>query len=79
LLSPRLILLVALALGASAAAAAEEQSWSKRAPPPVKFGLPPAEHKAQDWSGAYVGVHGGAVLDRGGRESVAPGASALPK
>jgi hypothetical protein len=79
LLSRPLILVIVLALGALAPAAAEEQSWSKRTPPPLKFAAPSPEHKPQDWSGVYVGVLGGAAFSRGHRESVAPGASVLPK
>jgi hypothetical protein len=77
--SPRVILLFALALGGLAPAAAEEQSWSKRTPPPVKFAPSSAEQKPHDWSGVYVGVNGGAASSRGGRESAAPGTPALPK
>ena len=77
--SPRLILLFGLALGALAPAAAEEQSWSKRTPPPAKFAPVPAEHKPQDWSGVYVGVTGGGSFSRGGRDSAPPGSSALPR
>jgi len=68
-----------LALGGLAPAAAEEQSWSKHTPPPVKFAAPSPEQKPPDWSGVYVGVQGGAAFRRGHGESVAPGASVLPK
>src|SRR4051794_17450787 len=47
---------------------AEEQSWSKRTPPPVKFASQSPEQKPQDWSGVYVGVQGGAAFSRGHRE-----------
>jgi hypothetical protein len=74
-----LISMSAILLGTLGAAAAEEQSWSKHTPPPVKFASPPAEHKPQDWSGVYVGVTGGASFSRSGRDSAAPGSSALPR
>jgi hypothetical protein len=74
-----LISVFVLALGGLAPTAAEEQSWSKRTPPPAKFAAPSAEQKPQDWSGIYVGVQGGAAFSGGHRESVEPGASVLPK
>jgi hypothetical protein len=74
-----LISILALALGALAPASAEDQSWSKRAPPPVKFAPPPSEQKPQDWSGVYVGVNGGTALSRGGRGSGVPAGSGLPR
>jgi hypothetical protein len=79
LLSRPLIFVFVLALGGLAPAAAEEQSWSKRTPPPAKSAAPSAEQKPQDWSGVYVGVQGGAGLSRGRPESVAPQAPVLPK
>jgi hypothetical protein len=41
-------------------ASAEEQSWAKRAPPPVKYATPPPEQKQHDWSGFHMGVNAGA-------------------
>jgi hypothetical protein len=79
LLSRALILVFVLAVGGLAPAAAEEQSWSKRTPPPAKFAAPSAEQKPQDWSGVYVGVQGAAGLSRGRPASVAPQAPVLPK
>ena len=72
-----LISMSAILLGTLGAAAAEEQSWSKRTPPPVKFA--PAERKPHNWSGVYVGMTGGASFTRSGRDSAAPGSSALPR
>ena len=79
MLNRPLISVFVLALGGLAPAAAEEQSWSQRTPPPLKFAAPPTEQKPQDWSGVYVGVQGGAAFSSGQRESVAPGAPVLPK
>ena len=72
-----LISISAILLGTLGAAAAEEQSWSTRTPPPVKFAPMPAEHKPHDWSGVYVGTTGAASFSRSGRNSAATGSSAL--
>ena len=53
-------------------AAAEEQSWSQRAKPPVKFAPPPAEQKAKDWSGFHMGVNAGAGFKTENRDSALP-------
>ena len=74
-----LISISALALSPLASLAAEEQSWSKRTPPPVKFAPPSTEQKQKDWSGVYVGVNGGTALSTGTRSSAAPAVSAFPR
>jgi opacity protein-like surface antigen len=74
-----LISISAIALSAFAAAAAEEQSWSKRTPPPVKYAPPPGEQKEHDWSGFHVGVNAGPGFSTSGRESAVPGSLAAPR
>jgi opacity protein-like surface antigen len=74
-----LVSISALALSAFAAAAAEEQSWSKRTPPPVKYAPPPGEQKEHDWSGFHVGVSAGPGFSRSGRESAVPGGLGAPR
>jgi hypothetical protein len=71
------VTMAGVALGALASARAEEQSWSKRTPPPVKFAPAEDEAKPQDWSGFHVGVNAGAGFGTKGRDSAVPGG--LPK
>jgi hypothetical protein len=73
-----LISISALALSAFEAAAAEEQSWSKRTPPPVKY-APPSEQKDHDWSGFHIGVNAGPGFSTSGRESAVPGSLGAPR
>jgi opacity protein-like surface antigen len=73
-----LVSISALALSAFAAAAAEEQSWSKRTPPPVKY-APPGEQKEHDWSGFHMGVNAGPGFSASGRESAVPGSLGPPR
>jgi hypothetical protein len=73
------VILAGIALGALAPAAAEEQSWSKRTPPPVKFAPPTDEAKPQDWSGFHAGVNGGASFTTKSRESAVPDSFSLSK
>jgi opacity protein-like surface antigen len=74
-----LISISAIALSAFAAAAAEEQSWSKRTLPPVKYAPPPGEQKEHDWSGFHVGVNAGPGFSTSGRASAVPGGLAAPR
>jgi hypothetical protein len=53
-------------------ASAEEQSWAKRAPPPVKYATPP-EQKQHDWSGFHMGVNAGAGFRTDNRNSTVLG------
>jgi hypothetical protein len=53
-------------------AAAEEQSWSTRAKPPVKFAPSPTEQKTQDWSGFHMGVNAGGGFKTQNRDSALP-------
>ena len=75
-----LIMIAGVAPGALAPAAdAEEQSWSKRTPPPVKFVPPPSEDKPHDWSGVHVGVNAGRGFGTNSSASQVPGGFAFPK
>jgi opacity protein-like surface antigen len=74
-----LVSISALALSAFAAAAAEEQSWSKRTPPPVKYAPPPGEQKEHEWSGFHMGVNAGPGFSTSGRASAAPGVWGAPR
>jgi hypothetical protein len=62
-----------------APAVAEEQSWSKRTPPPAKYAAPPIEQKQHDWSGFHMGVNAGTGLGTNERNSAVPGGSAFPR
>jgi uncharacterized iron-regulated membrane protein len=62
-----------------APALAEEQSWSKRTPPPVKYAAPPAEQKQHDWSGFHMGVNAGAGISANERNSAVPSSSTLSR
>jgi hypothetical protein len=74
-----LISISALAVGAFATAAAEEQSWSKRTPPPVKYAPVPGEQNEHDWSGFHVGVNAGPGFGASGRQSAVPGGLGRPR
>jgi hypothetical protein len=62
-----------------APAFAEEQSWSKRTPPPVKYAPPPPEQKEHDWSGFHMGVNAGSGFGTNNRDSASPGSSNIPR
>jgi hypothetical protein len=74
-----LISMNAILLATFGAAAAEEQSWSKRTPPPAKFAPLPANDKPHDWSGFHVGVNAGPGFATNRPASGVPGGFALPK
>jgi hypothetical protein len=61
-----------------APAFAEEQPWSKRTPPPVKY-APPPEPKEHDWSGFHMGVNAGSGFGTSGRDSAVPGILGAPR
>lgn len=73
------IMAAGITLGAFVSASAEEQSWSKRTPPPVKFAPPPDGERAPDWSGFHMGVNAGAGFGTKRRDSAVPDTFALPK
>lgn len=73
-----LIILAGTAPGALCSVAAEEQSWSKRTPPPVRFAPPSPEQKTQDWSGFHMGVNAGSSF-RTDRDSALPPTLNLPR
>ena len=73
------IMVAGVALLALDPAGAQEQSWSKRTPPPVKFAPPTDEAKPQDWSGFHAGVSGGAGFGTKGRDPAVPDTFAPPK
>ncbi|MEA2759170.1 MAG: hypothetical protein QOH65_1783 [Methylobacteriaceae bacterium] len=75
----RIAFIIMVASGALGAAAAEEQSWSKRTPPPVKYAPPPGEQKEHDWSGFHMGVNAGPGFSTSGRESAVPGSLGAPR
>jgi hypothetical protein len=74
----RTSILCAAMLLVIAPAFAEEQSWSKRTPPPVKY-APPPEPKEHDWSGFHMGVNAGSGFSTSGRESAVPGSFGAPR
>jgi hypothetical protein len=69
----RALLFSSSLLLAAIPASAEEQSWSKRTPPPVKYAQPTPEQKEHDWSGFHMGVNAGSGFDTDNRNSAAPG------
>jgi hypothetical protein len=74
----RTSILCAAMLLVIAPAFAEEQSWSRRTPPPVKY-APPPEPKEHDWSGFHMGVNAGSGFGANDQRSAVPSGSNFPR